>query len=118
MIACIDSWIIKLKELDLILLDLQYLFLIYVLIHQRMIRLLNTSPSPAYGLKSYISSDMPENVLQFLSQGKLLTNKLLIQEFQQTRLKATLGKFFCRCHDLVCPYNLSNAVEQVPRQSL
>ena len=118
MIACNDSWKIKLKERALSLLDLQYLFLIYVLIHLRMIRLLNAPPSPAYGLKSHSSSDMLENVLQFLSQGKLLTYKLLIHEFQQTRLKAAFGKFFCRCYDLVCPYNLSNAVEQVSRQSL
>lgn len=43
---------------------------------------------------------------QFIKRGKLLTNKLLEQEYQGLRLKPPLSKFHCRYNDLVSKYNV------------
>ena len=37
----------------------------------------------------------------------MLTTKLLSQEYQKTKLVATLTKFYGRHHDLVNPYNVA-----------
>jgi hypothetical protein len=39
--------------------------------------------------------------------GSLLTNKLMAQGFQLSRLQAAFRKFYGRYNDLICPYNLS-----------
>ena len=36
-----------------------------------------------------------------------MTNKLMSQGFQQSRLQAAFRKFYSRYNDLVCAYNLS-----------
>jgi hypothetical protein len=43
---------------------------------------------------------------QFLVWGSILTNKLIPQEFQQSRLEAALRRFYGRYKDLIYPYNL------------
>ena len=42
-----------------------------------------------------------------MERGKLLTTKLLSQEYKKTKLIATLKKFYGRHHDLVNPYNVA-----------
>ena len=42
-----------------------------------------------------------------MERGKMLTTKLLSQEYQTTKLVATLKKFYERYHDLVNPYNVT-----------
>ena len=37
----------------------------------------------------------------------MLTTKLLSQVYQNTKLVATLKKFYWRAHDLVNPYNVA-----------
>ena len=44
---------------------------------------------------------------QFLVRGNLLTNKMMSQGFQLSRLQAAFRKFYGRYNDLICPYNLS-----------
>ncbi|XP_055999510.1 uncharacterized protein LOC130047876 [Ostrea edulis] len=44
---------------------------------------------------------------QFLNRGKLLRNKLMVQGFQQSRLKSAFRKLYGRDNDLVRQYNLS-----------
>lgn len=44
---------------------------------------------------------------QVLSRGKLLTNKLFLQGFQQSRLRAAFRKFDGRYNNCVCPQNMS-----------
>jgi hypothetical protein len=44
---------------------------------------------------------------QFLVRGSLLTNKLMSQGFQMSRLQAAFRKFYGRYNDLIYPYNLS-----------
>jgi hypothetical protein len=44
---------------------------------------------------------------QFLVRGNLLTDKLMSQGFQLSRLQAAFRKFYGRYNDLICPYNLS-----------
>ena len=39
-----------------------------------------------------------------MERGKVLTTKLLNQEYQKTKLVATLKKFYGRHHDLVNPF--------------
>ena len=41
---------------------------------------------------------------KFLNRGRLLTNKLLLQGFQQSRLKAAFRKFYGRYNNLVYQY--------------
>ena len=64
--------------------------------------------SPAYGVyMSHNSFDTLENVLHminFLSRGKLLTNKLVFSTFESfISLKAAYHKFYGRYNDVVCP---------------
>ena len=42
-----------------------------------------------------------------MERGKVLTTKLLSQEYQKTKLVATLKKFLGRHHDLDNPYNVT-----------
>ena len=42
-----------------------------------------------------------------MERGKVLTQKLLSQGYQKTKLVATLKKFSGRHHDLVNPYNVA-----------
>ena len=42
-----------------------------------------------------------------MERGKVLTQKLLSQGYQKTKLVATLKKFYGRHHDLVSPYNVA-----------
>jgi hypothetical protein len=44
---------------------------------------------------------------QFLVRGSLLTNKLMQQGFQLSRLLAAFCKFYGRYNNLIRPYNLS-----------
>jgi hypothetical protein len=43
---------------------------------------------------------------QFLVRGSLLTNKLMSQGFQQSRLRAAFRKFYGQYNGLIYPYNL------------
>ena len=45
--------------------------------------------------------------LFFNERGKLLTTKLFSQGYQETKLVATLKKYYWRHHDLVNPYNVA-----------
>ena len=70
----------------------------------------NIPLSPAYGV--YISQLIRyaracSGYSQFLNRGKLLTNKLMVQGFQQSRLKSAFRKFYGRYNDLVRQYNLA-----------
>jgi hypothetical protein len=42
----------------------------------------------------------------FLKRGRLLTNKLMLQGFNESRLKSSFRKFYGRYNDLVCDYKL------------
>ena len=42
-----------------------------------------------------------------MERGKVLTTKLLSQEYQNSKLVTTLKKFYGRHHDLVNPYNVT-----------
>ena len=70
----------------------------------------NIPLSPAYGV--YISQLIRyaracSGYSQFLNRGKLLTNKLMVQGFQQSRLKSAFRKFYGRYNDLVRQYNIA-----------
>ena len=70
----------------------------------------NIPSSPAYGV--YVSQLIRyaracSAYDQFLNRGKLLTDKLLLQGFQQSRLKAAFRKFYGRYNNLVYQYDLS-----------
>jgi hypothetical protein len=70
----------------------------------------NIPASPAYGV--YISQLIRytracSTYDQFLVRGSLLTNKLMSQGFQMSRLQAAFCKFYGRFNDLIYPYNLS-----------
>lgn len=43
---------------------------------------------------------------QILKQAKLLANKLIKQDCQQSRLKSSVRNFFGRCNGLVNKYNI------------
>jgi hypothetical protein len=43
----------------------------------------------------------------FLVRGSLLTNKLMSQGFQLSRLQAAFRKLYGHYNDLICPYNHS-----------
>jgi hypothetical protein len=45
----------------------------------------------------------------FLKRGKLLTKKLMLQGYNESRLKSSFRKFYGRYIDLVCDYKLSLA---------
>ena len=70
----------------------------------------NIPSSPAYGV--YVSQLIRyaracSAYDQFLNRGKLLTYKLLLQGFQQSRLKAAFRKLYGRYNNLVYQYDLS-----------
>lgn len=70
----------------------------------------NLTSSPAYGV--YVSQLIRyaracATYEQFIKRGKLLTNKLLEQKYQEPRLKSSLRKFYGRYNDLVSKYNVS-----------
>jgi hypothetical protein len=44
---------------------------------------------------------------QFLVRGNLLTDKLMSQGFQLSRLQAAFRKFYGHYNDRICPYSLS-----------
>jgi hypothetical protein len=70
----------------------------------------NIQASPAYGV--YISQLIRyaracSTYDQFSVRGSLLTNKLMSQGFQMSRLQAAFCKFYGRYNALIYPYNLS-----------
>ena len=70
----------------------------------------NIPSAPAYGV--YVSQLIRYartclNYQDFMERGKVLTQKLLSQGYQKTKLVATLKKFYGRHHDLVNPYNVA-----------
>jgi hypothetical protein len=42
----------------------------------------------------------------FSKRGKPLTKKLMLQGYDESRLKSLFRKFYCRYNDLVCDYEL------------
>ena len=70
----------------------------------------NIPLSPAYGV--YISQFLRyawaccayEN---FFKRGQLLTKKLMLQGYNECRLKSSFRKFYGRYNDLICDYKLS-----------
>ena len=80
----------------------------------------NIPASPAYGV--YISQLIRyaracSTYDDFPSRSLLLTSKLLVQGYQQPRLKANLKKFYGR-HNLIAPYDISVSqlvVDLLPR---
>ena len=59
-------------------------------------------------IKLWLSAFAPWLYYQdFMERGKVLTQKLLSQGYQKTKLVATLKKFYGRHHDLVNPYNVA-----------
>jgi hypothetical protein len=71
--------------------------------------------SPAYGVYMYISQLIRyaracfAAYEDFSKRGKLLTNKLMLQNYNESRLKSQFRKFCSRYNDLVCNYKLSLA---------
>jgi hypothetical protein len=70
----------------------------------------NIPASPAYGV--YISQLIRyarafSTYDPFLVRGNILTDKLMSQGFQLSRLQAAFRKFYGRYNDLISPYNLS-----------
>ena len=70
----------------------------------------NIPSAPVYGV--YVSQLIRyaracSNYQDFMDRGKVLTTKLLSQGYQDTKLVATLKKFYGRHHDLVNPYNVA-----------
>jgi membrane-bound metal-dependent hydrolase YbcI (DUF457 family) len=68
--------------------------------------------SPAYGV--YISQLIRYARTcfayeDFSKRGKLLTKKLMLQGYNESRLKSSFCKFYGRYNDLVCDYKLSLA---------
>ena len=43
----------------------------------------------------------------FSKRGKVLTNKLMLQGYNESRLKSPFRKFYGRYNNLVCDYKLS-----------
>jgi hypothetical protein len=72
----------------------------------------NIPLSPAYGV--YISqliwyARACFEYEDFSKRGKLLTKKLMLQGYNESRLKSSFCKFYCRYNDLVFDYKLSLA---------
>ena len=70
----------------------------------------NIPLSPAYGV--YISQLIRYARAcyayeDFLKRGQLLTKKLMLQGYNESRLKSSFRKFYGRYNDLVCEYKLS-----------
>ena len=77
----------------------------------------NIPSSPVYGV--YVSQLIRyaracSAYDQFLNRGKLLTDKLLLQGFQQSRLKAAFRKFYGRYNNLLYQYDLHVSLSQMP----
>ena len=69
----------------------------------------NVPSAPAYGV--YVSQLIRyaracSNYQDFMERKKVLTTKLLSQEYQKSKLVAKLKKFYGKHHDLVNPYNV------------
>jgi hypothetical protein len=69
----------------------------------------NTPLSPAYGvyvfqLIRYVRACFAYE--DFSIRGRLLTNKLMLQGYNESRLKLSFWKFYGRYNDLVCDYKL------------
>ena len=47
------------------------------------------------------------NIKTLFDRGKLLTNKLFLQEYHKAKSVSTLKVFYGRNHDLVDPYNVA-----------
>ena len=73
-------------------------FLFYVVTYH--FRLLMVCISPSRACFAYED---------FSKRGRLLTNKLMLQGYNESRLKSSFRKFYGRYNDLVCGYNLSLA---------
>jgi hypothetical protein len=70
----------------------------------------NIPASPAYGvyiLQLIRYARARSTYDQLLVRGSLLTNKMMSQEFQMSRLQAAFRKFYGRYNNLIYPYNLS-----------
>ena len=71
----------------------------------------NVPLSPAYGV--YVSQLIRyaracHAYADFLKRGQLLTKKLMMQGYNESRLKSSFRKFYGRYNDLVCDYKWSN----------
>ena len=69
----------------------------------------NVPLSPAYGV--YVSQLIRyaracHAYEDFLKRGQLLTKKLMMQGYNESRLKSSFRKFYGRYDDLVCDYKL------------
>jgi hypothetical protein len=69
----------------------------------------NIPLSPAYGL--YVSQLIRYAKAcfayeDFSKRGRLLTNKLMLQSYNESRLKSSFRKFYGRYNDLACYYKL------------
>ena len=58
-------------------------------------------------LNLFDTQELVLRMISFLNRGNLLTDKLLLQGFQQSRLKAAFRKFYGRYNNLVYQYDLS-----------
>ena len=70
----------------------------------------NIPSAPAYGVyvsKIFRYARACSNYQDFMECGKVLTTKLLSHGYQETKLVATLQKFYGRYHDLANPYNVA-----------
>ena len=70
----------------------------------------NVPLSPAYGV--YVSQLIRyaracHAYDDFLKRGQLLTKMLMMQGYNESRLKSSFRKFYGRYNDLVCDYKLS-----------
>ena len=69
----------------------------------------NIPLSPAYGVSisqliRYARANFAYE--DFSKRGKLLTNKLMLQGYNESRLKSSFLKFYGRYNDLICDYKL------------
>jgi hypothetical protein len=75
----------------------------------------NIQLSQAYAVYITISpswfdtQELVFRMMTFSKRGKLLTKKLMLQGYNESRLKSSFCKFYCRYNDLVCEYKLSLA---------
>ena len=70
----------------------------------------NVPLSPAYGV--YVSQLIRyartcHAYDDFLKRGQLLTKKLMLQAYNESRFKSSFRKFYGRYNDLVCDYKFS-----------
>jgi hypothetical protein len=67
------------------------------------------SLSPAYGVYVSLLIRYARACFayeDFSKRGELLTNKLMLQSYNESRLKSQFCKFYGRYNDLVCNYKL------------